>query len=360
MTDTRHETGMALRLMLLIMAVLAMAACGTNDSVYTGHFNAFGGRVDVTIVGVPVGDAQEAIAALAKDFRYMEEAWSPVTEGSLRRANGLLASGASFTAPPSLMPLIEKGRMLEEITGGLINPALGGLPKLWGFYDSDPDNFRPPDIATVTALLEKRPSMADIRVEGFHVQCTNPVALLDFDSFLKGYAIEQAVLHLRELGIKNAMINAGGDLRAIGSRAGHPWHVTIRRPDGTGVLATLDLIRDESVITVGSYEDYRTWKGTHYHHLLDPRSGWPADRTRSVTVIADDATTAHAAATAMFVAGPEGWPEIASRMEVQQVLLMDTDGTLHMTPQISKRLRFLEKMPPVISQDPQAGGNDRS
>jgi thiamine biosynthesis lipoprotein len=258
------------------------------------------------------------------------------------------------------MPLIEEGRRLEEITGSLINPALGGLLEIWGFHRDDPENFRPPEIAALTALLQQKPSMADIKVDGFYLQCTNPAALLNFDSFLKGYAIDQAVLHLRELGIKNAMINAGGDLRAIGSRAGHPWHVTIRRPDGTGVLATLDLIGDESVVTVGSYEEYLTWKGTHYHHILDPRTGWPVDRTRSVTVIAEGAATAHAAATAMFVAGPDDWPGIAARMGVEQILLMDTGGTLHLTPQIGERLRFLEKMPPVITQDPRVGGNDPS
>jgi len=352
------ETSAKFRLLMTALITIALAACGPKDSVYTGHITGLGSPVDITIVGVPVPEAQEAIAALEADFRYMEAAWSPTAEGALALANERLTSGQPFSAPPSLIPLIHEARRIEELTDGLVNPALGNLLRLWGFYASDPENFRPPAIDEVTTLLKQSPSMSDITVEGYRMRGTNAEVALDFDGFLKGYAIDQAVQHLRELGIKNVMINAGGDLRAIGSRAGHPWHVTIRRPDGTGVLSTLDLRGDESIITVGAYERYLTWKGTHYHHIVDPRTGWPADRTRSVTVIHPNATTAHAAATAMFIAGPDGWVNIASRMGIDQVLLMDTSGTLHLTPQIRERLRFLEKTPPVIIADPNDDGSD--
>jgi thiamine biosynthesis lipoprotein len=351
------KTDLAIRAgMLLAWSLVALAGCG-NDAVFSGHFSAFGGQVDVTIVGVPRHEAQEAVEALAEDFRYMEQAWRMPSGSTLERTNQLLATGERFSASPSVLPLVATGRQLAAASGGLLNPALGGLLRLWGFYRADVENFQPPAAEAVAALLDQNPSMDDITVEGFHLRSTNPAVALDFNGFLKGYVIDQAIAHLRERGIGNAMLNAGGDLRAIGSRAGHPWRAPLRRPDGTGVMATVDVEGDESVISVGAYERYLTSQGTHYHHILDPRTGRPAHRTRSVTVIHPRATIAHAAATALFIAGPEAWPRVAAGMGVDQVLLMDTDGVLHMTPRLKPRLRFLGKKPAARIAEPPASDN---
>ena len=338
-------------ILALALTLPLMTAC-TKDAVYTGRFHAFGGLVDVTLVSVPVAEAQAAVAALAKDFAFMEESWDPAPGAPLARVNDLLAKGERFAGPPCVLPLIERGRALTELSDGLLNPAIGGLFELWGFYDHDAQGFRPPAPEDVASWVEKAPSLDDITVDNFFLSSANPAVRLDFSGFVRGYALDQAALHLEELGIKNAMINVGGDLHVTGSRAGHPWHVAIRRPNGTGVLATMDIKGDESVVTVGAFEEYRTWQGTHYHHILDPRSGWPADSARSVTVIHPEATLAHAAATALFIAGPDDWPGIAARMGVDQVVMTDAGNVVHLTPKAQKRLRFLEKPAATRIVDP--------
>lgn len=339
--------------LVLALALPLLTACSEKDAVYTGNFTAFGGRVDVTLVGVPVDKAQEAVAALEKDFAFMEESWNPGPGAPLARVNDLLNTGERFAAPPCVLPLIEHGRELAERSDGLLNPAIGSLFELWGFYDYDAQGFRPPEPEAIAALVAEAPSLEDVTVDNFFLSSSNPGVRLDFSGFVKGYALDQAALHLQELGIKNAMINAGGDLHVTGSRAGHPWHVAIRRPNGTGVLATMDIRGDESVFTVGAFEEYRTWKGTHYHHIIDPRSGWPADRATSVTVIHPETTLANAAATALFIAGPEDWPRIAARMGVDQVVMTGADDVVYLTPKAESRLRFLVQPSTMRILDPQ-------
>lgn len=337
---------------LVAVALPLLSACSEKDTVYTGHFHAFGGLVDVTIVSVPVEKAQDAVNALEKDFAFMEENWNPGPGAPLARVNDLLAKGERFAAPPCILPLIERGQELSERSEGLLNPAIGGLFDLWGFYDHDAQAFRPPEPEAIADRIVNSPALNDVTVDDFFISSSNPAVRLDFSGFMKGYALDQAARHLQELGIENAMINVGGDLHVTGSRAGHPWHVAVRRPNGTGVLATMDIRGDESVFTVGAFEEYRTWRGTHYHHILDPRSGWPADESRSVTVIHPDATLAHAAATALFIAGPDDWPRIAARMGVDQVVMTDAQGVLHISPKAEARLRFLQKPSELRVQDP--------
>ena len=103
-------------------------------------------------------------------------------------------------------------------------------------------------------------------------------------------------------------------------------------------MASIELAGDASVFTSGDYERFFEVDGKRYHHIIDPRSGWPANKTTSVTVIHDNAAMADAASTALFVAGPDDWIEIARNMHIELVMLIDTDGIIHMTPAMQSRI----------------------
>ena len=241
-----------------------------------------------------------------------------------------------------ILPLVKVGQSLSARSHHLFNPAVGHLIDAWGFHNDDPEGHRPPPEALIQELVRNNPRMSDIKVEGINLQSSNPSVKLDFGAFGKGYGIDLAVTHLKELGIENAILNAGGDLRAFGSRNGIPWNIAIRRPDGAGVIATIKVSGDESVFTSGDYERFFSWNGKRYHHIIDPRTGYPAEGTRSVTVIHPDSTTADAAATALFIAGPDMWHEIARDMGIEFVMLIDSKGIIHMTPEMQERLELLD------------------
>ena len=156
----------------------------------------------------------------------------------------------------------------------------------------------------------------------------------------KGMAVDRVISYLKQTGIHNAIVNAGGDLKAIGQHGSRAWSVGIRHPRQKGLIAGLEVHDNESVFTSGDYERKFKHNGKSYHHILDPRTGYPATKTQSVTVIHSDAGLADAAATALFIAGPEQWQEIARNMGIKYVMLIDQQGRAHMTKAMSKRLRF--------------------
>jgi thiamine biosynthesis lipoprotein len=109
---------------------------------------------------------------------------------------------------------------------------------------------------------------------------------------------------------------------------------------------------DLSVSTSGSQDRSFTWDHQNYHHILDPRTGYPAQGSAMVTVMHTEATTADAGATALFVAGPTQWQRIAKRMGIRYVLLVDETGVVHMTPAMHERVQLLEKGRKVLISEP--------
>ena len=223
MKSGRGILGMWTTLTLTVVLAQIVTGCGRAGAVYSVHFQAFGGQVDITVVDVPRHEAADAIEALAQDFAYLEESWSTPTGDPLARVNDLLATGEAFSAPPALLPLLETAKRLAASSGGLMNPALGRLLDLWGFYSASVQHFRPPSASQIAGIVAQGPAVDSIIVDHLQVRGTNPAVALDFDGFLKGYAIDHAITLLRNKGIENARVNVGGDIRAIGSRASHPW-----------------------------------------------------------------------------------------------------------------------------------------
>lgn len=332
----------ALALALTLLATL-LSACREEMLAHTVRFPAFGTLVDLYVVGARPGQAERASQAVKRDFAFMNDAWRPDRPGPLYRVNALLPDGKEFAAPPSVLPLIKAAQGYAEQSQDLFNPAIGRLLELWGFVPNAPQSHAPPHAGRIEELVAARPRMRDIRIEGIRLRCDNPAVSLDFRGFAVGYGIDAAIAHLKEMGVQNAMVSAGGNLRVIGDRAGRPWRVTIRRASGGGVFATVDMGGDESLFTRTDYDRTFFYDGKTYHDNLDPRTGYPAGGTRSVAVITKSASAAAAAAEALFVAGPAAWHEVAERMAIPYVLLIDRAGNAHMNPAMARRVRLLDQ-----------------
>jgi len=342
-----------------LVMLLFLTGCDSPPPVYKGKFLAFGTLVDISIAGLPEQEAQAATDIIEDDFKRMHRSWHAWDPGPLGRVNRLIQTGETFSAPPSVLQLIIRGIELSEKSDGLFNPAIGQLIDTWGFHSNDPNGHRPPAQSVIDQLLVAAPKMSDLQLDGIRMRSSNPSVKLDFGAFGKGYGIDLAVEHLKELGIQNTILNAGGDLRAIGSKNGEPWRIAIRDPSGEGVLGIIATTGSESIFTSGDYERNFTWEGKRYHHIIDPRTGYPSIGTRSVTVIHDDATTADAAATALFIAGPSRWYEIARRMGIGYVLLVDAEGTLHMNPAMQTRVELTDNSHTIKLSPPLTGKPER-
>jgi thiamine biosynthesis lipoprotein len=335
------------------MLVLLLSACAKREEpLYQQQLLTFGTIVEISIWGAEKGLAQQASSQIGEDLQQMHNDWHAWHDSPLVRMNQALSVGASATVPASILPLVQKSIALSRASEGMFNPAMGRLIKLWGFEQDDLPSGPPPDPAAIAALTKQHPGMDDLILDGGRLRSTNPAVQLDFGAIAKGHGVDLAITRLRELGIQNAIINAGGNLRAIGKHGDRPWRIGIRNPRGEGVLASIETRGDESILTSGDYERFYEYQGKRYHHIIDPRSGYPVTGVISVTVIADDAATADAASTALFVAGPQRWREIAKKLGVTQVMLIDGQGRMVVTPAMAKRVRFEVDPSPKVTVAP--------
>ncbi len=338
------SSGFGPRVLLIVLfsILLALSGCREKTPVVVSQFKAFGTRVDVSLVGVNREQAKQASVLLAENFAYLERDWTSTDSGPLPRVNRLLASNEPFVAPPSLVPLVRQCQTYEAQSNGLFNPAIGKLMELWGFDNGPLSHHPPPTSESIERLVKAAPSMAQIEIEGLMLKGDNRELQLDFHLIAKGYAIDLAMRHLLDLGVRNALIQAGGQLRAIGDRSGQPWRVPIRRTNSAGVFAVIAIRGDESVATSTEYDRNFIFEGKPYHAIIDPRTGWPADQTRSVTVVHNGVADAAAAATALFIAGPQAWRTIAENMSARFVLLVDMAGKVHMTRAMADRIELVD------------------
>ncbi len=330
---------MRLRLVALLLVSLLIAACD-RQAQYEQQIYVFGTLVDITVFGTDPQRARAVVDEIAAEFQQMHREWHAWEPGPLVELNDAIARGEPAEVLPSLVPIIEQSRELYEKSDGLFNPAIGALLNLWGFQSSEPPSGPPPAREAVAALVAADPGMDDVALENGTLRSSNPVVRLDFGGFAKGYAVDRAIERLRAAGFEDAIVNAGGDLRAIGSHGDRPWRVGVRHPQGQGILAAIEVSGDESIFTSGNYVRFREHEGVHYQHILDPRTGWPVQGVTSVTVIHDNGAEADAAATALVVAGPKEWERIARRMEIRHVMLVDDAGTVYMTPSMVERVQF--------------------
>ena len=311
-----------------------------EEPMFQDTFQAFGTIVSINIVGLDEKNAQDYTAAIMADLIRLYGFWHPREPGPLARINSLLPTGGHFYMSPSSLPLFENSIPQNTRSGRLFDPGLGTLIELWGFHDMSKPPTAPPRQQAIDEVLRRRPSLGDVELNGLEIWSKNKAVLLDFGAIAEGVALEMEVNRLKSFGIKNALLNVGGDLRAIGQRGKRAWRVGIKNPRGNDMIAVVETHGDESVFTSGDYERFFMYKGTRYHHILDPRTGYPARGSISVTVIHEHAPTADAGSTALFIAGPERWRQTAENMGIKYVMLIAEDQTIYMTKEFASRVKL--------------------
>lgn len=338
---------------LLTCLLLALTGCGRHSpEVYKTQLMTLGTIVDISLWDIDEPKAQQAVKAVEDVLNEIHVHWHAWEPGMLTDLNTRLAAGETVTVSPDDAAVLLRTQELARAGEQLFNPAIGRLIGLWGFHSDDPPLGPPPALERIQQLVDARPSMEDLVIDGTEVRSRNPLVQLDLGGSAKGYAVDKAIDALRALGIGNAIVNAGGGLHAIGAHGDRPWRVGIRNPAQPGIIASLEMGDNESVHTSGNYERFFDYQGKRYHHILDPRTGYPAEGVLSVTVVHPDGTLADAADDALFIAGPSGWKEVARRMGVTQVMLIDADMTVHITPQLADRLRMETDPPPKMVVEP--------
>ena len=335
-----------MRRWLILLCALLLAACG-RVALQEQQAYVFGTRVEVIVVSDSAEQGRQAIAAVLREFDRLHQAYHAWQPSELSKLNSAIFAGRPQQVKPELAAFIAEAQTLSQQGEHLFDPGIGQLIALWGFQ-ADEFKAELPAEAELQHWLASKPSIADLSIAADHtVTSSNRQVALDFGGYLKGVALDRAAGILRQQGINNALINIGGNVMALGSKQGRKWRVGIQHPRQPGALATIELANGEAIGTSGDYQRYFEVDGKRYPHLLDPRSGYPANHTLAVTVLIPASpgagTLSDAASKPIFIAGPNGWREMARKMGVSQVLRVDADNKIYVTEALRPRLEFIGK-----------------
>ncbi len=363
--------------LVALLFVLLLSACG-KEPFYQEQAYVFGTQVDVSIYGADEAKARQAAVSVMHEFQRLHDmlhAWKP---SELSALNSAIAHGKSQHVSSELAAMLKDAARVSAESGGLFNPAIGGLIQTWGFQA---DDFKAvlPDEKKVAALVKADPQMSDLvflpsplggegagergassgptlspnpspaRGRGEIIGSKNRAVKLDLGGYAKGYALDRAAAILKQMGIRNSLINIGGNVLALGTHGDRPWRVGIQHPRKPGPLAILELHDGEAIGTSGDYQRYFELDGKRYCHLIDPRSGYPVQGVQAVTILTHGehaGLSSDSASKPLFVAGAQGWLAAAQKMQLDEALLIDAQGVVHLTAAMQKRLEFTDKSTP--------------
>ena len=332
----------------LICLFLLLTSCG-REPLYQSQGYVFGTLVDVSIYGEDESRARELASDVLQDFQGLHNRLHAWQEGSdLSKLNQSFADGnRPLPISKELADIISNAKVLSVQSNGLFNPAIGRLIHHWGFQR---DQFTPVKIdkETIANLVKADPQMTDIVIEKNHiVYSKNRSVRLDLGGYAKGYALDRASVFLRSRGVKNALINIGGNIIALGKHGDKPWRVGIQDPRKPGPIATLDLADGWAIGTSGDYQRYFELDGKRYCHIIDPRNGYPAQGTEAVTVLVPPGehagTLSDVASKPIFISAPNKRAEAAHNMGISNFMVIDAQGKVFVSADMSKRLQWVEK-----------------
>lgn len=243
------------------------------------------------------------------------------TYGDMQNACMLNEKGSLENPPPELVELIESGKNWYSETGGQLNIALGSVLSLW--HDCR-ENAELPD----PDMLKNLSGHCDIEKISMDngIALADPEMSLDFGALAKGYAAEKAAEKLIERGLENFAISCGGNVVTHGKKPSGSWEIGIENPDGG--LITSVFFSGESVVTSGDYQRFVEIGGVRYHHIIDPKTLYPAKFWRSVTVISESSAEADALSTALFCMDQKSGLELIKKHSAE-AMWIDQNGEVY-------------------------------
>jgi thiamine biosynthesis lipoprotein len=301
---------------LFTVALVPAALRRGRGKLVTRSIPVMGTIAEVAVVHPDIGTAETAIDAAFERLRWVDRTMSRYEATSdVGRINATAAHDA-VTVHPATAFVIGEALRWAEASEGEFDPGLARMIEVW-----DVGHRQAPPPANAFHRLAGRSLYRAVTVDRFDgspvVRLDDRDAGIDLGGIAKGYAVDLAVQALRNAGIRHAVVNAGGDLYAMGRSAdGDRWKVGIQLPaDPSRVAETLEL-EDAALATSGDYLQGFDWHGRRYHHILDPVTAEPRQVTsHSITIRAARCLDADAAATAVFGMAPDRASEVLGRRQ---------------------------------------------
>jgi len=340
-------------LLILLSIIVAGLAAGcilkynrqSHAREYSRQFFAMDTVMSFTAYGER---GEEAVEAAVQEVERLDALLSTgIAESEVSRIN---ASGEGDLSEDT-EKILSEGLTIWKQTGGLFDVTIYPLMQLWGFPTG---NYHVP----TEEELKQTMSLVDsskVILDGNHVTLGEKQKM-DLGGIAKGYTSNRIMEIFQEYGVTFAMVSLGGNVQTLGKKPdGTDWQVGIQNPDNVqGDLLGAVAVQDQAVITSGGYERYFEENGQTYIHILDPRTGCPAESgLASVTIVSSNGMLADALSTSLYIMGLDEaeayWRIYADEFDM---ILMTDDGTVYVTEGIRDRFRTKGKMEVLYREEP--------
>jgi len=321
-------------LLILLMVAVGATSCITKPLMkFEETRDMMDTFVTITVYSDEKTAAEEAIGAAFARMEEVVKAASIFDEQA--EAFQLNRDGYLDTASDDLLKLITLSLDYNQMTDGCFEITVQPLLDLWeGGLWKESKEVQQSRINQTMALI----GSDKIAIEDNRIYFTVEGMKITLGGIAKGYAVDEALEVLSNMGIKNALVNAGGDIGTLGSKPNQElWNVALVNPDNTSQCLASFNFSDKAICTSGNYERYFNPEKTAAH-IIDPKTGYTANKCISVTIIAKNCTHADALATGVFVMGPYDGMKLVESLDDVECLIVDTNRVLHYSSGLSSYL----------------------
>jgi len=322
-------------LLFFVLSLSPFPSHSTNLHKY--HQVSMGTVIEITLQTDDEERAKKATLQAFQEIKRIEQLMSPWVETSdVSRLNR--SAGKEWTkVSPETIDVIQRSQKISGLSEGAFDITIAPLTQLWR---KARERGVPPPSEEVKKILDLVNFRNLLIRSGGKVFLKKKGMAIDLGGIAKGYAVDRAFEVLTSLGYKNLIVNAGGDLRTGGLKNNEPWSIGIQNPrSAEKVMAAISVI-NSAVATSGDYEKFFFHEGKRYHHILNPKTGFPAEGCQSVTILSKDGTTADGLATAVFILGPEKGYALCQRLEGVECFIVDKEGKTHFSPNLKTKISF--------------------
>lgn len=246
-------------------------------------------------------------------------------------------------AKPETLSILREALAYSEKTGGLFDPSIGPLVKAWNIGTDYAAVPGPEKLHSAMALVNYRNIAVDDKNET--VFLTKPGMKLDLGAIAKGYAADDIARLLKSRGVKKAIIDLGGNIYALGEKEpGKNWNIGIRDPETARGEPILSIsVANKSVVTSGIYERFFEDAGKKYHHILDPRTGYPAENDLlSVTIVATSSMDADALSTSTFLLGTDKGMSLVEQAKNVDAIFITKKREVRLSSGLREKVKILD------------------
>lgn len=309
---------------LIWLSLLVSLSIDAQAQWHSARQNIMGTVVDVEVWHEESSIALSAIEKVFEEMHRIDRHFSPHKSDSQLSYVNQYAAAEDVSLDAETFFILSKAQQISILTKGAFDVTFASVGFLYDFRNRIKPTFKQ-RAQSLSAINYRH---VQLKEDLKSVRFLNSAVKIDLGGIAKGYACDRAVLLLMQLGIKHAMVSAGGDSKLLGDRLDRPWMIGIKNPRGENTILSIP-IEDVAISTSGDYERFFDDNGVRYHHIIDPSNGDSARELRSVTIIANEGVLSDGLSTGVFVLGLEAGLALINRLEGVSAILIDAVGGLH-------------------------------